>query len=235
MHQAVTAADTLIVSDIHLGLPASRPRELLEFFESRCSRRIILLGDVFNDLHFRHLCRDAFRLLDYWRLMARRGFCELVWIKGNHDRDFEHAVRPLLGTSGFEDYCWESGERRFLALHGDRFDPSCTRFRSLPILLSDLNSWAQRRCGMDHSWSERFDIIHERFGRLAHRMPFAAAELARKLDCEAVICGHTHRTHRRSVPDERGMVEYLNAGAWIGRPGHFVTVTDGVATLAAHP
>lgn len=233
--QSATIADTLIVSDIHLGLPASRPRELLEFLEQWSCERIILLGDVFNDLHFNHLCKDSYRLLDYWRVMVKRSWSELVWIKGNHDRHFETAVKALLDISGCEEYRWQSGGKTFLALHGDRFDPSVTRFQTVPLLLSELNSWAQRRCGIDHTWADRFDIIHERFGKLSQRMPFAAAELAQETGCQAVICGHTHRSHRQAVAGTGTSIDYLNAGAWVGRPGHFVTVTDGVAVIDAHP
>lgn len=228
-------ADTLIVSDIHLGLPASRPLELLQFMERWSCERVILLGDVFNDLHFKYLCRDAYRLLDFWHQMVRRSFCELVWIKGNHDRHLDQDVGQLLGVSGVEDYRWRSGGRQFLALHGDRFDPTINRFKTIPTLLAEFNSWAQRRCGMDHAWADRFDLIHERFGQLAKRMPLDAAALAKSAGCDAVICGHTHRSHQLAVASGQDRIDYLNAGAWVGRPGNFITVTDGVATIDCHP
>lgn len=227
--------DTLIVSDIHLGLPASRPSELLKFFESWSCKRIILLGDVFNDLHFRHLCRDAHKLMDYWRFLMRRGTTELVWIMGNHDRHLASALKERLDIKGHETFRWNSNAKRYLALHGDQFDPSISHFQALPVLLSDLNSWAQRRCGLGQGFAKTFDIIHERFGSLSIRMPLAAAKFAGELDCDAVVCGHTHRCKRKAISNEHGTIEYLNAGAWVGRPGHFVTVNDGVAALLAHP
>ena len=37
--------DTLIVSDLHLGLPAARPRDLLQVLHQWRFHRVILLGE----------------------------------------------------------------------------------------------------------------------------------------------------------------------------------------------
>jgi len=44
------AFDTLILSDVHLGSELSRAREALDLLKSTSFRRLILLGDIFNDL-----------------------------------------------------------------------------------------------------------------------------------------------------------------------------------------
>jgi metallophosphoesterase superfamily enzyme len=82
----VTAAqvDTLIVSDLHLGLPTARPRDVLELLEQSRFERLILLGDVFHDWSFRHLCADTWRLLAYLRRLAQQREIELIWVLGNH-------------------------------------------------------------------------------------------------------------------------------------------------------
>jgi metallophosphoesterase superfamily enzyme len=64
---AASRVDTLIVSDLHLGLPAARPRAVHEMLEEWRFERLILLGDVFHDWRFRHLCADT------WRLLANTG------------------------------------------------------------------------------------------------------------------------------------------------------------------
>jgi metallophosphoesterase superfamily enzyme len=64
--------DTLIVSDVHLGLPASRPSDLLQLLEDWRFRRLILLGDIFHDFSTRHLCFDTWRLLMHLRGLTTR-------------------------------------------------------------------------------------------------------------------------------------------------------------------
>jgi len=232
---AASFADTVIVSDIHLGLPASRPKELLHFLESANYRRLILLGDVFNDEHFDHLCTDAYRLLAYLRQIANRGLAELVWINGNHDRQLSSTVFGLIGVQGREHYDWVSGGKRYLALHGDRFDrPAVRDNHSFAAFLSWLNSWCQRRAGIDYGLISSIDFVHNRLCGLTERMLHGAATLAKEHACDAVICGHTHRAEKRLITDGSMSVDYVNAGAWVGRPGHFVTVTNGVARLNSH-
>ena len=115
-------ADTLIVSDLHLGLPASRPRDLLGVLEDWRFERLILLGDVFHDWSFRHLCADTWRLLAHLRRLSHRREAEVVWVLGNHDRHLAHLVAKLLGVETTEAFRWTYAGRAFVALHGDRFD-----------------------------------------------------------------------------------------------------------------
>ena len=47
--------DTIIVSDIHLGSEVSRPSQVIDMLQSYKFNRLILLGDIFDDLNFRRL------------------------------------------------------------------------------------------------------------------------------------------------------------------------------------
>ena len=115
--------DTLIVSDLHLGLPASRPRDLLGVLEQWRFERLILLGDMFHDWSFRHLCADTWRLLAHIRSLSQRREAEVVWVLGNHDRHLAHLVAKLVGRRDHRDRSAGSYDgRSFVALHGDRFD-----------------------------------------------------------------------------------------------------------------
>ena len=99
--------DTLIVSDLHLGLPASRPRDLLGVLEQWRFERLILLGDIFHDWSFRHLCADTWRLLAHIRHLSQRREAEVVWVLGNHDRHLAHLVAKLVGVETTESFRWQ--------------------------------------------------------------------------------------------------------------------------------
>ena len=120
--------DTFIVSDLHLGLPAARPRDLLAVLEGWRFNRLILLGDVFHDWSFRHLCADTWRLLAHIRRLSHRREVEVVWVLGNHDRHLAHLVARLIGIETTESFRWSYDGRSFVALHGDRFDAFISRY-----------------------------------------------------------------------------------------------------------
>ncbi len=48
-------ADTIIVSDIHLGSDMSRAGELIDVLNTWTFERLILLVDIFDDLNFKRL------------------------------------------------------------------------------------------------------------------------------------------------------------------------------------
>ncbi|MFN4917762.1 MAG: hypothetical protein ACK5HH_09960, partial [Ignavibacteria bacterium] len=48
--EAIEEVDTLIVSDIHLGSEVSRSKQLLDVIKQFQFKRLILNGDVFDDL-----------------------------------------------------------------------------------------------------------------------------------------------------------------------------------------
>ena len=48
-------ADTLILSDLHLGSEVSRASDAVRMLKAASFNRLILLGDIFSDLNFRRL------------------------------------------------------------------------------------------------------------------------------------------------------------------------------------
>lgn len=142
-----SADDTLIVSDLHLGLPDSRPLDLLDLLEERPFGRLILLGDVFHDPTLRHLDRHGWRLLRHLRRLSLEQHREVVWLHGNHDRKLSRSVGGLLGIEGREAYSWQQDGRRFVALHGDCFDAFLARHPWFGQLCSNAFAWqALARC-----------------------------------------------------------------------------------------
>ena len=78
--------DTIIVSDIHLGSDVSRSKRLVELLRLLSFKRLILNGDVFDDLNFKRLTRDDWKFLSFIRKTSnpKKGI-DVVWVVGNHD------------------------------------------------------------------------------------------------------------------------------------------------------
>jgi UDP-2,3-diacylglucosamine pyrophosphatase LpxH len=216
--------DTLIVSDLHLGLPDSRPGDLLDRLQQRPFGRLILLGDIVHDPSFRHLDGAAWHLLRHIRRLARQPGREVVWLFGTHDRKLASAITRLLGIDGRESYAWQQQGRRCLALHGDCFDAFVSRHARLGQLCSDVFAFCQRCLAPHHRWLTRLDAWQVRMARLGDKVAEAAAGHAARAACEVVVCGHTHEPVRRRGRTAGGVVTYANAGHWLGSPASFVTL-----------
>ena len=79
-------AHTLIISDIHLGSKVSRSTVLLDTLKQYTFERLILLGDIFEDLNFKRLKSAHWELLSYIRRLSNdKTGVEIIWIAGNHD------------------------------------------------------------------------------------------------------------------------------------------------------
>ncbi len=218
------STDTLIVSDLHLGLPDSRPLDLLDLLHSRPFGRLILLGDIFHDPSFRHLDGNAWRLLQHIRTLGAAADRELVWLHGNHDRKLGHAIGQLLGVAGHESFVWQEQGRRCVALHGDCFDAFISRHVRFGELCSAVYACCQRRLAPYHGWLSRLEAWQVRVAGVGEQVARRALEHGREAAFDLVVCGHTHQPLIKQVTHGGRPVTYANSGAWVGRPASFLTV-----------
>lgn len=234
---ALSTTDTLIVSDLHLGIPASRPDDVLDLLLQWRYGRLILLGDVFHDLHLRHIGTDAWRLLRHLRDLATGGSTEVVWIKGNHDREMHEVVALLTGVRMRESYRWTCGGRTHLALHGDRFDRFVTCNRRISRGLSGVYGFCQRRLSRRGRWPGVIDRLHGQLTDLGDQVAIRASRFAMRRAADVVFCGHTHEpVHRRFKHPGSGCdIDYYNAGSWVGRPSSFLAVDPGGVRIEHRP
>lgn len=217
---------TIWISDIHLGTRACNAAALLHFLRHTESDTLYLVGDIV----------DGWRLKKGWfwpqlhndvvqKLLrkARKG-THIVYLPGNHDE----AVRPFIGhrfgtISIADDAVHQTADgRRFLVIHGDRFD-AVVKYagwlahvgdRSYALLLS-LNTGlniVRRRMGFSY-WSLSAYLKHrtKKAVEFISRYEAALAEEARRRQVDGVICGHIHTAEMK---DMNG-VAYANTGDWV--------------------
>ncbi len=216
--------DTLIVSDLHLGLPDSRPRDLLEFLHSRPFGRLILLGDVFHGPSFRHVGSDGWRLLAHLRELGARQKGKVVWLHGNHDRKLGRAIAGLLGIEGRESFHWQQHGRSCVAMHGDCFDEFISRNVRFGQFCSDAYAFCQRCLAPRNKWLSHLDVWHGKFMKLGNEIAEKAARHAATRAFDVVVCGHTHEPVLRRFDSDGRPVAYANTGAWVSRPASFVSI-----------
>lgn len=216
----VRFVDTLVISDIHLGSDVSRSRDALRLLRSYSFRRLILNGDVFEDLNFKRLRKDDWKFLSYIRKCSnpKRGV-EVVWVAGNHDGIAE-ILTHLLGIKVYDEYQWETDGERYLAIHGHQFD----RFLSNNVVVSELAT-------IFYKFFQKIDTDNQRVSRWLKRrsktwlrvsdaVASAAIDYARERRATYVFCGHTHQAMERQTEG----IHYFNSGCWTDRPAHFITI-----------
>jgi UDP-2,3-diacylglucosamine pyrophosphatase LpxH len=214
--------DTLIMSDIHLGSDVSRSKDALEMLKQFEFSRLILNGDVFEDLNFKRLTKMDWKFLSYIRkLSGHKHDVEVVWVAGNHDGIAE-ILSHLLGLAVYDEYIWEFEGEKYLAIHGHQFD----RFLNENVVISAI------ACGF-YKLFQRIDSDEQRLSRWMKRRSKTWLRVSEKIANDAIayaktkrakyiFCGHTHQAMERTIDG----ITYVNSGCWTDVPSQFITI-DG--------
>jgi UDP-2,3-diacylglucosamine pyrophosphatase LpxH len=217
---------TLFISDIHLGTKGCQAELLLDFLRWHDADLIYLVGDIV----------DAWRLKSGWywpqthndvvqKLLrkARKG-TRIVYIPGNHDeflRDFPG--HHFGGVEVVEEAIHEAADgRRYLVMHGDRFDVVVRHARWLALLgdwayvtalaVNTVLNVVRRRLGLTYwSLSAWAKLKVKNAVSFIGQFEETLAREARRLNCDGVVCGHIHHATKRDFDG----IAYVNTGDWV--------------------
>jgi len=220
-NQFANTIDTIIISDLHLGSDLSRAEDAVRMLKRYSFRRLILLGDIFCDLNFARLKKEHWRFLSYIRKLSnpKRGV-EVVWVEGNHDRGLTHVMSHLVGVRVYQQYSWEDGVHKCLAIHGHQFD----RFVVNNEFISKFGAWIylllQKLDSGGKHFSRFLDQLNSAWLRLTPKVASGALAYAKLHGADIVFCGHTHE----AIQAEQSGVAYYNTGCWTSSNPTYVTV-----------
>jgi UDP-2,3-diacylglucosamine pyrophosphatase LpxH len=216
-------ADTVILSDLHLGSEVSRAPAALRMLKSSSFNRLILLGDIFSDLNFRRLKKEHWQFLGYIRKLSNpKRDIEVVWVEGNHDHGLSEVMSHLVGIRVYQEYAWEYCGVRHLAIHGHQFDRFLTRNRVLSSFFSAFHLAMQKFAFGNKrmiGFLERFDTA---WLRLSAKVAAGALAHGRSKAVQRVFCGHTHE----ALSLKRDGVEYYNTGSWTQDSATYIAIDN---------
>ena len=222
--------DTLIVSDVHLGSLVARADKLNEFLRNNEFKRLIILGDLFDDINFNRLNRNSWELLSHIRdLSSVKIGCEVVWVRGNHDKKLMDLMSRLVGTIVYDEYIWEFQGKRFLAVHGDRFDKFFIRKTPIINKLARLLFLSLQNFDKNAKHIVKFlERSHTSWLRISSKVANGAVKYAGVVEADFVFCGHTHEAMEKVFPNGNGdkKIFYFNTGSWVRSPSTYVTIDE---------
>jgi UDP-2,3-diacylglucosamine pyrophosphatase LpxH len=226
------------ISDVHLGIAASRADFLLDFLAHHDADHLYLVGDIFDGWALRrswHWPANHNEVIQALLGKAKAG-TEITYVPGNHDA-FARAYPGLrLGgvTVRREATHTTADGRRFLVVHGDEFDGvvkfapwlsklGAVAYTSL-IGLSTLVHRVRRWMGRPY-WSLSAYVKYKTKQAVQFIASFeeAVAAKARAKDADGIVCGHIHHAELRTI----GGVVYANCGDWVESCTALVEHDDG--------
>jgi UDP-2,3-diacylglucosamine pyrophosphatase LpxH len=216
--------ETLIVSDVHLGSAVSLAADLLHLLKHTTFKRLILLGDIFQDLNFSRLTSEHWRLISYIRKLSnpKRGI-EVVWVEGNHDAGITDVMEHLLGVKVYKEYTWGWNGKKCIAIHGHQYDNLWAHGAPLAWrIITPIYLWLQKVDFLKKWLPRLLDKLHTHWERLDVKVALGALKHAAHEGADYIFCGHTHC----AMHEFQDSVEYYNTGDWTGERGTYIILKD---------
>ncbi|MFZ2226368.1 MAG: UDP-2,3-diacylglucosamine diphosphatase [Candidatus Moraniibacteriota bacterium] len=211
---------TLIISDLHLGSAVSQPKKALKLLKSYSFRKLILLGDVFDNMNFRNLDADCWALLNYIGKVSKD--VKVRWVLGNHDEGLVNIFGSLFDARIHETYSWIYKHEKYLVIHGHQYDRFLVNNVFLSYLATEIYDFVQRMDGEDKKFSRFLKRKSKGWLRLSEKVAHSALLFGKKQGANYVFCGHTHRALERKSHD----IHYYNSGCWTDTPCTYITIDD---------
>jgi UDP-2,3-diacylglucosamine pyrophosphatase LpxH len=232
----------LFLSDVHLGMRASRVVQLLDFLRWHDADVIYLVGDIVDGWRLAkgwHWPAEYHQLIDVMLQKALAG-TRIVVLPGNHDEFLREYLGTYFGEVEFVDRTVHTTAigKTYLVMHGDQFDVVVEHAKWLAYVgdwayraalrTNSVINWVRRRMGLTY-WSLSAWAKHKVKNAVSviGRFEEALSLEARESGVDGVICGHIHYA---DMHDRLG-IHYVNTGDWVESCTAIVETPEGVLEL----
>jgi UDP-2,3-diacylglucosamine pyrophosphatase LpxH len=221
---------TLWLSDLHLGSPGCKAKQIVRFLKQNECEKLYLVGDIFDGWKLKtkfYWTPDHTRVIKAILAKARRG-TQVYYLTGNHDAFMRQFVKSKLQLGPIrvvhELVHTTADGRKFLVQHGDQYDAV---IRTMPGLAmagdfayetvlkaSDWLARTRTRFGVESQWSLSAFLKYRVKSIVQYLSGFddAVYYQCKRRGFNGVICGHTHHAEVRHV--RNGIMSY-NCGDWV--------------------
>jgi UDP-2,3-diacylglucosamine pyrophosphatase LpxH len=215
--------DAICISDVHLGAANCRARELHHFLKELRTKTLVINGDLFDSLDFRRLNKHHWKILADLRHISSH--TEVIWVRGNHDEAPE-IISHFIGATVVDHYILETGGKKILFTHGDKFD----KFITDHPIITNIADWFYillQKIDSSCYFAKLAKRSSKTFLRCVEAIEEGTYEMMGYLKCDFGITGHSHHPYIGN--------RYANAGSWTELPCSFLTIDEGVVDLCHFP
>jgi UDP-2,3-diacylglucosamine pyrophosphatase LpxH len=233
---------TIVVSDIHLGMEDSKVNEIIKFLTDNKCDTLILNGDIIDAWNLKRRGKWKKKYTNFFSTILKlvsHNKTKVIYIRGNHD-DFLDEVAPFnMGLFEIKkELILDSGNKKFLVIHGDVFDDITSKVIWLSKLgdigynlLLSYNRWYNKRRMKRgkpyHSISQDIKNKVKNLVKIISKFENKAIKFAHYKKCNGIICGHTHKADIYNMGD----IIYMNSGDWVETLSALVEDYDGKWTI----
>ncbi len=237
---------TVFLSDVHLGTADSKATELCDFLKAVRCEQLILNGDIVDGWALKRGGKWQPEHMRFVRMVLKKVEKEgtkVIYLRGNHD-DFLEKFLPmeLGGVEVLKEYVYETLDgKKYLVIHGDGFDQVSTNHQWLAhvgavgydalLKFNRFYNWYRSKRGKEYfSLSKLVKEKVKASVSFVGKYEEQLQDLARKRECDGIICGHIHTPADRQV----GEVHYLNSGDWVESLTGIVEYEEGGLSLFSY-
>lgn len=217
---------TLWISDVHLGMKASRAHCLADFLAKHDADTLYLVGDIIDGLRLRRKWNwtpDCDRVVRAILDKAREG-TRVVYLPGNHDAFLRKYIgESVCGIHIKDEVDHITADGRLLHIrHGDDFD---SQVRMAPLiafighgmyhLATFINTFVfacRRKLNLPYwSLAKFLKSKSKKASLYVGAYEDAMLNLAKERKAAGIVTGHIHQP----AIFQRGRVTYYNTGDWV--------------------
>ena len=229
---------TVWISDTHLGTRGCQAEFLLDFLRHTECETLYLVGDIIDGWRLKrswYWTETQNEVVQEVLKKSRRG-CQVIYVPGNHDEVLRDYTELFFGGVLVKEEAIHKAAdgRRYLVIHGDKFD-SVVRYAKWLALLGDwaytvllsTNTYVNmvRRWLKLPYWSLSAYLKHKVKNAVEFISHYedAVVQEARRRGVDGVVCGHIHHAEMREIDG----VLYCNDGDWVESCTALVERADG--------
>lgn len=238
MKKTTLSYKTIFLSDVHLGTLDCKIDEVNHFLKHTHCEKLVLNGDIIDGWSLARRGGWTDQHTRFVRLVLKKvekRDTEVIYLRGNHDDILSRFLPLFFGKlKVVNEHIHENNRGNYLVVHGDGFDAVTVNHKWLAVL-GDIGYQSLLRINRVYNrfraWrgKEYFSLSKAIKAKVKSAVSFVGKyedqlqNLARKRECQGIICGHIH------TPDDKmvGDIHYLNSGDWVESLTAIVEYEDG--------
>ena len=229
---------TVFISDLHLGAAGCKTVAVQSFLRSMTCDSLYLVGDLIDGwvAHERKWSQNHTDVIRTILKFSENG-TSIKYAPGNHDAFIRRLNGSTMGLIEIDHSFAHTtaDDRKLLIVHGDLFDPSCTKHTRIAYAAAWAYEYVQLFNGQINRRTKRkFDFASSLkratkrlFAKKGH-FDMLLIEHAAEEGYDGIVCGHIHRPEIQIGPQG---TSYYNCGDWVEHCTALVEHEDGTMEI----